>query len=372
MVATEQDPAGASRVPLVQRSGPAASEVLHVGYVESEGLQVAPQHRLRFPLARIDYGDGRPPEAAGPWPLVRLKLPQLQGAPLTEAWTSGLPVQYFHHDGLWLAANEEILFGYFEAHESAGTTLSGLIHAAYRRILAHIRRVGYPHLLRIWNYLPEINELSDGLERYQQFCIGRHQALVEERVEFHRGLPAATAVGTRPGPVQFYFLASRREGVQIENPRQVNAYHYPRRYGPKSPSFARASLLPSESGNHIFIAGTASIVGHASRHAGNPYRQTVETLDNIEAVIASARVAHPGWHGENLTSKAAFLKVYVRCPEHLPSIERALADRLGVVPRCLFLRGDICRSALLLEIEGILSFANAEPVGPGEGYSPKA
>ena len=327
-----------------------------MGYVESEGVQAALQHRLRFPLARIDFADNRPPEATGPWPRVRLQLPQLQAAPLTEVWTSGLPVQYFHHDGLWLAANKEILFGYFEEHESPESTLAGLIHAAYRRILTNIRSSGYPHLLRMWNHLPEINELSDGLERYQQFCIGRHQALVEERVEFHHGLPAATAVGTiGPGPVQIYFLASRREGVQIENPRQVNAYHYPRRYGPKSPSFARASLLSSESRNRLFIAGTASIVGHASRHAGDPYQQTVEILNNIEAVIASVLVAHPGWHGGNPTSKAALLKVYVRRPEHLSAIERALAERLGVVPRCLFLRGDTCRSALLVEIEGILS-----------------
>ena len=362
MVAAEQETGAVSHVSSDRRPWPAVSEALHVGYVGNEGVHTLLQGR--FPLARIDFGDYRPPETTGPWPLVRLKLPQLQAAPLTELWTSGLPVQYFHHDGLWLATNKELLFGYFEEHESAGSTLSGLIHAAYRRILTHTRRAGYAHLLRMWNYLPGINEISDGLERYQQFCIGRHQALVEERVEFHHGLPAATAVGTGPGPVQFYFLASRREGVQIENSRQVNAYHYPRRYGPKSPSFARASLLSSESGKRLFIAGTASIVGHASRHAGNPYRQTVETLDNIEAVIASALVAHRGWHGRNPTSKAALLKVYVRRPEHLSSIERALADRLGWVPRCLFLQGDICRSALLLEIEGIVSFANAESVCP--------
>lgn len=367
MVATEQDSGAASHVPWDRRPRPAARQVLHVGYyVGCAEAQTLLQGRLRFPLARIDFGDVRPPEATGPWPFVRLKLPQLQAAPLAEVWTSGLPVQYFHHDGLWLAANKEILFGYFEEHESAGSTLAGLIHAAYRRILTNIRASGYPHLLRVWNYLPEINELSDGFERYQQFCIGRHQALMEERVEFHHGLPAATAVGAGPGAVQIYFLASRREGVQIENPRQVNAYHYPRRYGPKSPSFARASLLSSESGHHLFIAGTASIVGHASRHAGDPYRQTIEILDNIEAVIASALVAHPGPHGGNLTSKAALLKVYVRRPEHLPAIEKALADRLGSVPHCLFLRGDLCRSALLLEIEGIVSLANAEPVGPDE------
>ncbi len=364
MVATEQEPAAARHVPSDRRPGPAASEVLHVGYVGSEGARTLLQGR--FPLARIEFGDYRPPEATGPWPLVRLKLPQLQAVPLAEVWTSGLPVRYFHHDGLWFAANKEILFGYFEEHESAGSTLAGLIHAVYRRILTNIRGSGYPHLQRIWNYLPGINEISDGLERYQQFCIGRHQALVEERVEFHHGLPAATAVGTGPGPVQFYFLASRREGIQIENPRQVNAYHYPRRYGPKSPSFARASLLLSESSKRLFIAGTASIVGHVSRHAGNPYRQTVETLDNIEAVIASALVTHPRWHGGNPTFKAALLKVYVRRPEHLPSIERALADRLGLVPRCLFLRGDLCRNPLLIEIEAIVSFANTEPVGPGE------
>jgi len=68
-----------------------------------------------------------------------------------------------------------------------------------------------------------------------------------------------------------------------------------------------------------------------------PLRQTVETLDNIEAVIASALVAHPGWHGGNPTSKAALVKVYVRRPEHLPSIERRLpigSDRYPAACSC--------------------------------------
>ncbi|MGH8509695.1 MAG: hypothetical protein ACREVH_13405, partial [Gammaproteobacteria bacterium] len=330
MVAAEQDPGATSHGKLDIRPASAASEILHVGYVGSESVQTLQQGR--FPLARIDFGDYQPPEVTAPWPLVRLTLPQLQAAPLTEVWTSGRPVRYFHHDGLSLAANQEILFGYFEEHESVGSTLAGLVHATYRCILRGIRASGYPHLLRVWNYLPEINELSDGLERYQQFCIGRYQALVEERVEFHHDLPAATAVGTGPGPVQIYFLASRGAGIQIENPRQVNAYHYPRRYGPKSPSFARASLL-SCADNRLFIAGTASIVGHASRHAGDPYRQTIESLDNIEAVIASACAAHGGGHWIGLSAcQGALMKVYVRHPEHLPAIEKALADRLGSVP----------------------------------------
>ena len=46
--------------------------------------------------------------------------------------------------------------------------------------------------------------------------------------------PAATAIGRRDGVrvLQIYALTARCAGVQVENPRQVNAWLYPRQYGP--------------------------------------------------------------------------------------------------------------------------------------------
>src|SRR2546430_4442521 len=40
---------------------------------------------------------------------------------------------------------------------------------AYRQICATLAAEGYPHLLRVWNYLPDINRDSHGTERYRQF-----------------------------------------------------------------------------------------------------------------------------------------------------------------------------------------------------------
>ena len=81
--------------------------------------------------------------------------------------------------------------------------------------------------------------------------------------------PAATGVGSPAGsPLTVVVAASRVEPVALENPRQTSAYLYPRRYGPRSPAFARAMLLPDCAGATLFISGTASIVGHESQHRG--------------------------------------------------------------------------------------------------------
>ena len=222
------------------------------------------------------------PRGLGACPVVCLDLPQLNEPPLAEVWTSTLPVTYHQAEGIHFAMNDEVLFGVLQLEESPGTPLDIVTYTGYRRLLVQTQALGYPHLLRVWNYFPSINLESNGLERYQRFCVGRHQALAENLPDFQRMLPAGTAVGTTSGPLQIYFLASTQPGTPVENPRQMNAYEYPRVYGPRSPAFARATLRPSISGSHLFIAGTASVVGHASQHVGMPYQQTLETLHNLE------------------------------------------------------------------------------------------
>src|SRR6185312_12015184 len=59
-------------------------------------------------------------------------------------------------------------------------------------------------------------------------------------------LSAATAIGHHgpEGLLQVYALCAAQPGQALENPRQVSAWKYPRRYGPTAPSFARAMRLP--------------------------------------------------------------------------------------------------------------------------------
>jgi chorismate lyase/3-hydroxybenzoate synthase len=279
-------------------------------------------------------------------------MPQFNGPSLAEVWTSTLSVTYHQAEGIPCAMNDEVLFGALQLEERPGTLLDILTYTAYRRLLVQARALGYPHLLRVWNYFPHINRESDGLERYQRFCAGRHQALAENLSDFPRTLPAGTAVGTMSGPLSIHFLAARQPGTHVENPRQVSAYEYPRVYGPRSPSFARATLRPSISGSHLLIAGTASVVGHASEHIGEPHKQTLEILHNLNALITQTEQRHGitrgQWYGQ------ALFKIYIRHPEHFVAIRGILKEQLPSHTQVLYLQGEMCRSELLLEIEGIL------------------
>jgi chorismate lyase/3-hydroxybenzoate synthase len=289
----------------------------------------------------------------GAYPVACLDMPQFNWPSLVEVWTSTLPLTYHQADGIHCTMNDEVLFGALQLDESPGTLLDNVTYSAYQRLLVQARALGYPHLLRVWNYFPHINRESDGLERYKRFCTGRHQALAEGLTGFPHTLPAGTAVGTMSGPLKIHFLASRHPGTHVENPRQVSAHEYPVIYGPSSPSFARASLRQSISGSHLLIAGTASVVGHMSVHIGDPYKQTLEVMQNLNALLAHTEQLHrvtirEPWYGQ------ALLKIYIRYPEHFVMIRDILQEQLPSHTQVLYLQADMCRSELLLEVEGIL------------------
>jgi chorismate lyase/3-hydroxybenzoate synthase len=235
------------------------------------------------------------------------------------------------------------------AARTHATPLERATLAAYGQILELLRESGHVHLIRIWNYLPDINRETHGEERYRQFNAARQRALKAAGYATTGAVPAASALGTPAGqPLSLYFLAARESPTMLENPRQTSAYHYPRKYGTYSPSFSRACVLTDRAGVNLFISGTASIVGHESLHPGDVGAQTREALANIEALVEQANrvVGAPRYSLEQLN-----LKVYVRRAADLPAVERALA--LTVTPRApvIYLKADVCRADLLVEIE---------------------
>ncbi|HXT66345.1 MAG TPA: hypothetical protein VN657_06110 [Nitrospiraceae bacterium] len=329
------------------------SHALHVAYVETDRIDTFLKSSSSTVLGIVFHDRSiRPSNRIGAYPVICLNTPQLNGPSLAEVWTSTLPLTYHQADGIHCGMNDEVLFGALQLEESPGTLLDNVTYTAYRRLLVQARALGYPHLLRMWNYFPHINRESDGLERYQRFCAGRHQALAEGLIGFPHTLPAGTAVGTMSGPLKIHFLASRYPGTHVENPRQVSAYEYPVIYGPSSPSFARASLRPSISGSHLLIAGTASVVGHVSVHIGDPYKQTLEIMQNLNALLTHTEQLHGitrgQWYGQ------ALFKIYIRYPAHVAMIRDILQEQLPSHTQVLYLQGDMCRSELLLEVEGIL------------------
>jgi chorismate lyase/3-hydroxybenzoate synthase len=286
-------------------------------------------------------------------PHAEVAMPPADGEARAEVWTTDRAVQRGWNGDLQYAHDGESLFVLIRAAADDG--FEPAVTHCYQTLLDTSRTLGYPHLHRIWNYFPRIHDLSGDLDRYRVFCRGRHEALARTFGQFDNLLPAASAVGTHDGDLVIYALASREPGVPRENPRQISAYHYPPQYGPRSPSFARATLSPAR--DRLYISGTASIVGHASQHEGNARAQLDETLINIEELIVSTNAAEgtafPGLAG------ISHAKIYLRDPSYHDWVSRVLAGRLPRDCKTLYLGGEICRSELLLEIEAIAAVGRA-------------
>jgi chorismate lyase/3-hydroxybenzoate synthase len=250
-----------------------------------------------------------------------------------------------------IAECDDYLVTHIEIDLEGTANFKDLTTQAYDELLRLTRSRGYPNLVRVWNYFPGINKGDGDLELYRQFTAGRAIAYGGFAHE-GEALPAATAIGTDEGtPLTITTIAARNRCRTIENPRQTSAYEYPREYGPISPSFSRAVVVASPSGHRILISGTASIVGHQSMHMNDPVQQTTETLRNLDDLIRYARSEFRTRNGGTQILTNGNLRVYLRQPEYLAKIEQTLRDALGDDLSIVFLRGDICRRELLLEIE---------------------
>jgi chorismate lyase/3-hydroxybenzoate synthase len=207
-------------------------------------------------------------------------------------------------------------------------------------------------LARIWNYVPAINEPGHhGLENYQAFCRGRSLAFQDALGSaFTQKLPAASAVGLDSKNLAIIFAASPQPARHFENPRQVPAYAYPPEHGPRSPSFARATVVPRTAGRaDVFISGTAAITGHATLAPGDTAAQLGHTLENLRTIGRTCGV------GETLgahQAAARHFKVYLRHAADYAAVAATLtAQLLATGDHVSYVRSDICRAALTVEIE---------------------
>lgn len=299
---------------------------------------------LRIPMRRLDAED----------PICEI----WHGcAPLMQEKSGAIHYRHDHHGLFGVLVLPETLF----AASADKTPLQQATESAYRQVFALLDTLGYPYLFRVWNYIADINAHSLGLERYRQFNLGRQDAFLAHGRDVAGNVPAACALGSTKGPLAIAFLAGRVTPRNIENPRQISAYQYPQQYGPRSPTFSRASLVQLGEDEVLLISGTASIVGHASLHGADALAQTRETMANIEAVLAEAnRQASQPFDLTRL-----YYKIYVRHAADFPLIRAEFEHILGSnAPHAHYLLADVCRQELLVEIEA--SAAHPPRYVPGE------
>ena len=305
--------------------------------------------RVEFVLATVSHGGagaGRHPPAG-----IRVDVPlRTLGEPVLEVWTSSCEPEVRRAGALRLACTDDLAFGAIEVEEN---DLESDVGRAYDLLLGVLADSPQRHLLRMWNVIPRVSEparrpaqRADAIDRYMLFCRARSLAFERHHgAAFARQLSAASAVGSDGGPIVVYFLASRRPGLRISNPRQEEPWRYPARYGPRPPSFARAMRAPAPFDRTTLVSGTASIVGHASLHRDDLLGQVEETLRNLEVVAQTPADSQRagGWT----------LKVFLRNAQDLEPVRARLLAAFGAGTPMLFLRADMCRPELALEIEGV-------------------
>lgn len=192
------------------------------------------------------------------------------------------------------------------------------------------------HLVRTWNYLPDINCQNSGIDNYQQFCIARYEVLNKLSKNSHP-YPAATAIGSKNDWPYFMFFFSKKPANAIENKRQVPAWEYPLKYSPKQPVFSRAVIYEQM----LICSGTASVVGHETKHIGDFSAQFREMIENLEILIQTSK--------KDYSLRQGYYKFYLREKQNLQQLLLLIND-YGL-KKYLIYEGDVCRQELMLESE---------------------
>jgi len=333
--------------------------LLGVDYLTREQLDECRARGWPDVLGVALFSSSEVPVPASEVPLARVAMRPLGDQPaVCEVWRSVGPCNSGTAGLVHYRTNGQFVFGRVTLAEAGTGTTAGDgngLRLASERVYAELFRclatLGFAHIIRIWNYLPEINREVGGLERYRQFNEARQRAFKAFRGQVNGNVPAACALGSPPGgSLVVYFLAGADPGIAIESPRQIAAYNYPPQYGAFSPTFARATLTRAPEQPMLFVSGTASIVGHRTLHAGNVLAQTRETLVNIRALVAEAnRIA-----GRQLfAAEQLKYKAYLRHPGDMRIVADELRRALRPPEPIVYLNADVCRADLLVEIEAV-------------------
>ena len=247
--------------------------------------------------------------------------------------------------------------------------------AALERLRATLTKAGtdFEHVVRAWFYLGGITQPEGETQRYKE--LNRARTDCYQNIRFYRSVldphiphglyPASTGIGMGGTGLVLGCLTLQTERkdaflLPLENPQQTPAYAYPPKHSPQSPKFSRAMALVLGSYVTTWISGTASIVHSASRYLGDVEKQTEQTIDNIERLIAPENFAFHGVKGAGAhLHDLAKLRVYLKRREDFPKCKAICKRRFGPVP-VIYALADVCRPELLVEIEGV-AFSRCAP-----------
>jgi enamine deaminase RidA (YjgF/YER057c/UK114 family) len=243
--------------------------------------------------------------------------------------------------------------GYLRDH-----ALMDAVYACYRGVGELVREM-HSHPIRFWNFIPRILRIhACGMSGYELFNAGRFEALRAWLGDCTSArLAASSAVGAPDNDYTLHVLTDTQPASPVDNPRQITPHCYSKRYGPVPPTFARACLLIKSQRNMFqcsaLVSGTASIVGEDTQHRGDLSRQIDETCLNLASVSDSLADKRSETVRDAL-DRYVDLRVYVPRPDDHVEILSRFKTTFRFIPTLEVVTVDLCRSDLLLEVEGTL------------------
>ena len=199
---------------------------------------------------------------------------------------------------------------------------------AFRKVeeILKTEQMNFGDIVRQWNYLERITDITHGNQCYQDFNDVR--TLFYASSAWESGYPAATGIGTQYGGILIDFNAVSGEVdiVPLDNDWQRAAHVY---------------------SDEVLISHRADT--EESVTTGDVLLQTEITLENIQHLIGLEEGR------ENLpehSGKLGLLRVYLKNEEDAPAVKVDL-DKLCPDLPIAYLYADVCREELLIEIEGI-------------------
>jgi len=314
----------------------------------SDVVPKSPEHELL-----IGFHFGSDPSANGGSGITSIGLDPIDGGNLFECWWYQGNVKHETVGNVEVSVCEDYSVVKIQVPDDTPQNFSARTFEAYQELLSVAQQIEHPHIAKVWNYFPGINDDDDDREKYRQFSLGRANAFDQFDI-VDSAVPTGTAIGcVRDSNLTIIALMSRHDLLTAENPRQVSAFEYPRQYGPKSPKFSRGGWVSAESHDLLVLSGTAAIIGHESVHPNNVKMQFGETLANLDHVCGA--ISGLGGQRQKLTLNGeSVLRVYLRDADDLDFVANELGKSIGnIESNVAFLNADICRRELVIEIDGV-------------------
>lgn len=223
--------------------------------------------------------------------------------------------------------------------------------------------MSFGDIYRQWNYIGEITRYQSAYSMHNYQIFNNIRGEFYDRTNFENDYPSATGIGMDiPGVILSFWAAigKNMEITPIYNNLQVEAYEYSEKQllvdkemhlnEKCTPRFTRAKYVHSSIFNDLFLSGTASIRGEVSLHVDDIEKQAKVTIENIQQLLSATKEEIAFFSDKKI--KVKHLRVYIKSQEDVNKAV-SVVDNYFTDISIVYIIADVCRSELLIEIEGI-------------------